>query len=77
MSGSEYLLWSYGQCEKMTFFPPDPLPLTATNAVLAIIAEGGRAIIVIDRDAVEIFFLFYFIDSTKTLRQRTCPTPST
>jgi len=26
MSGSEYLLWSYGQFEKMTFFPPDPLP---------------------------------------------------
>jgi hypothetical protein len=25
MSGSEYLLWSYGQFEKMTFFPPDPL----------------------------------------------------
>jgi hypothetical protein len=27
MSGSEYLLWSYGQFEKMTFFPPDPLQL--------------------------------------------------
>ena len=25
MSGSEYLLWSYGQFEKMTFSPPDPL----------------------------------------------------
>ena len=25
MSGSEYLLWPYGQFEKMTFFPPDPL----------------------------------------------------
>ena len=25
MSGSEYLLWSYGQFEKMTFNPPDPL----------------------------------------------------
>jgi hypothetical protein len=25
MSGSEYLLWSYGQFEKMTFFPQDPL----------------------------------------------------
>ncbi len=25
MSGSEYLLWSYGQFEKMTFFPLDPL----------------------------------------------------
>ena len=25
MSGSEYLLLSYGQFEKVTFFPPDPL----------------------------------------------------
>ena len=25
MSGSEYSLLSYGQFEKMTFFPPDPL----------------------------------------------------
>ena len=26
MSGSEFLLWLYGQFfEKMTFFPPDPL----------------------------------------------------
>jgi len=25
MSGSEFLLWSYGQFEKMTFFPPDPI----------------------------------------------------
>ncbi len=25
MSGSKYLLWSYGQLEKMTFFPTDPL----------------------------------------------------
>ena len=42
---------------------------TATNAVLAIIADGGRAIIAIDREGVEIiFFLFYFVDSTKTLR---------
>jgi hypothetical protein len=24
MIGSEYLLWSYGRFEKMTFFPPDP-----------------------------------------------------
>ena len=29
MSGSEYLLWSYGQFEKMTFFPPDPLVLSS------------------------------------------------
>jgi hypothetical protein len=26
MRGSEYLLCSYGQFEKMTFFSPDPLP---------------------------------------------------
>jgi hypothetical protein len=31
MSGSEYLLWSYGQFEKMTFFPPDPLAAVAYN----------------------------------------------
>jgi hypothetical protein len=35
------------------------------NAVLAIIADGGRAIIVIDREGVEInYFLLYFFDST-------------
>ncbi len=28
MNGSEYLLWSYGQFEKMSFFPPDPLAVT-------------------------------------------------
>ncbi len=39
------------------------------NAVLAIIANGGRAIIVIDREGVEINnFLLQFIDSVKTLR---------
>ncbi len=27
MNGSEYLLWSYEQFEKMSFFPPDPLPI--------------------------------------------------
>ena len=37
--------------------PADP---TAINAVLAIIADGGRAIVVIDIEPVEIFFsLFY------------------
>jgi hypothetical protein len=36
--------------------------LTAMNAVLAIIANGGRAIVVIYREAVEInLFLLYFI----------------
>ena len=38
------------------------------NAVLAIIADDGRLIIVIDREAVEInYILLYFIDSAKTL----------
>jgi len=38
------------------------------NAVLAIIADGGRAIVVIYREAVEInYVLLYYIDSTKTL----------
>jgi hypothetical protein len=47
------------------------------NTVLAIIADGGRAIIEIIREVVEIkYFLLYFIDSTKTLRQRPRPTPS-
>ncbi len=47
------------------------------NADLAIIADGGRAIIVIDREAVEInYFLLYFIKSNKTLRRRPWPTPS-
>jgi hypothetical protein len=36
-------------------------PLTAMNAVLAIIADGGQAIVVIYREAVEINqFLIYF-----------------
>jgi hypothetical protein len=44
--------------------------------ILAIIADNMQAIIVIDREAVEInYFLLYFIDSAKTLRWRTRPTP--
>jgi hypothetical protein len=40
----------------------------AMDAVLATIANSGQAIIVIDKEAVEINkFLLYFIDSTKTL----------
>ena len=32
MSGSDYLLWSYGQLEKKTMkFPPDPLPTTPSS----------------------------------------------
>jgi hypothetical protein len=47
------------------------------NAVLAIIVDGVRAIVVIYREGVEInYFLLYFIDSTKTLRRRPHPTPS-
>ena len=46
------------------------------NAVLAIIANGGRAIVVIYREGVEInYFLLYFIYSAKTLRRRPRPTP--
>jgi hypothetical protein len=46
------------------------------NAVLAIIANGGRAIFVITREGVEInYFLLYFIDSAKTLRRRPRSTP--
>jgi hypothetical protein len=47
------------------------------NAVLAIVANGRRAIVVIDREVVEInYFLLYFIDSTKTLQWWPWPTPS-
>jgi hypothetical protein len=43
--------------------------LTALNAILAIIANGGRAIFVNDREGIEInYFLLYFIDSAKTLQ---------
>jgi hypothetical protein len=39
------------------------------HAILAVIADGGRAIIVIDRETVQIiYFLLYFIDSAKTLQ---------
>jgi hypothetical protein len=48
----------------------------AINAVLAIIADGGRAIVVIYTEGEEINYChLYFIDSTKTLWQRPRPTP--
>jgi hypothetical protein len=38
------------------------------NAILAIIADCGRAIVVIYREGVKInYFLLYFNDSSKTL----------
>jgi hypothetical protein len=46
------------------------------NAVLAIIADGEQAIIVINREAVQInYFLLFFIDSDKTLQRWPLPTP--
>jgi hypothetical protein len=49
----------------------------AMDAVLATIANGGQASIVINKEAVEINkFLPYFIDSTEFLRQRPRATPS-
>ncbi len=46
------------------------------HAVLAIIANGRRATIVIDKEGEEInYFLLYFIDSDKTLQRQPCPTP--
>ena len=46
------------------------------NAVLAIIADGGQEIVVIYTEGEEInYFLLYFIDSDKTLRRWTRPTP--
>jgi hypothetical protein len=48
----------------------------AMNAVLTIIADGGRAIVVIYTEGEEInYLLLYFIDSDKTLRRRPRPTP--
>ena len=48
----------------------------AINAVLAIIADGGRAIVVIYTEGEEInYFLLYFIDSDKTHRRQPRPTP--
>ena len=48
----------------------------AMNAVLAIIADGGRGIFVIYREGVEInHLLLYFMDSSKTLQRQPCPTP--
>ena len=47
----------------------------ANNAALAIIADGGRAIVVIYTEGEEMnYFLLYFIDSDKTLRWRPRPT---
>jgi len=46
------------------------------NVVVAIIADGGRAIVVIYTEGKEInYFLLYFIDSDKTLQQGPRPTP--
>jgi hypothetical protein len=45
------------------------------NAVLAIIANGGHAIVVIYTGRRNIFFLLYFIDSDKILHRRPRPTP--
>jgi hypothetical protein len=51
-------------------------PPTAINAVLAINADGRRAIVVIYREAVQInYFPLYFIDDAKTLQRRPRPTP--
>jgi hypothetical protein len=41
MSGSEYLLWSYGHFEKMTFFPPDPLAMATRHCGILIHAKKG------------------------------------
>ena len=46
------------------------------NAVLAIIAIGGRAIVVIYTEGEEInYFLLYFIDFDKTFQRRPRLTP--
>jgi hypothetical protein len=46
------------------------------NAVLTIIADGRRVIVVIYTEGEEInYILLYFIDSDKTLQRRPRPTP--
>ncbi len=46
------------------------------DAVLAIVANDGRAIVVIYTEGFEInYFLLYFIDSAKTLWRWPRPTP--
>jgi hypothetical protein len=46
------------------------------DAILATIVDGGQAIILNFREAVQIIcFLLYFIDSTKTLQRWPLPTP--
>jgi len=48
----------------------------AIIAVFAIIANGGRAIVVIYTEGEEInYILLYYIDSDKILQWRPCPTP--
>ncbi len=43
---------------------------------MATAVDGGRAIVVIIREGVEInYFLLYFIDYAKTLRRQPHPTP--
>jgi hypothetical protein len=51
-------------------------PRTAINAILAIIADSGRTIVVIYTEGEEInYFLLYSIDSDKTHRRQPRPTP--
>ena len=53
MSGSEYLLWLYGQFEKMTFFPPDPLVIGGTASATAAV---GNKVPRASRSTVAAFF---------------------
>ncbi len=49
----------------------------AMDAIVATVADGGRAIVIISiREGVEInYFLLYFIDYSRTLLRRPRPTP--
>jgi glycerate-2-kinase len=51
------MLWSIKNKAKLLLFLYNGDLLTAMNDVLAIIAGGGRAIIVIDREGVEINYI--------------------
>jgi hypothetical protein len=46
------------------------------DAIVATVVDGGRAIVVIYIEGVEInYFLLYFFDYARTLRRRLRPTP--
>jgi len=70
MSGSEYLLWSYGQFEKMTFFPPDPLPGVWTHSGCMTAAAA-----MVHRSSIA-FYLAFYLGHKLQVRQTQVPPPN-